>query len=72
MGGDDRATLRALLNIRLGVDALRLTRHNMNTNKNESIKRALSVSLPKNVSYGRNARAWASSTIHRLNLGEIQ
>ena len=65
----DRSTLRRLINVRLGVDALRLTRFNLNTNKNESVNRALSVSLPKNVTYSRNAVARANSTVHRLNLG---
>lgn len=66
---NDQATLKALLQLRLGVEALRLTKLNLNTNKNEGINRGLSVSLPKNVNYSRNARARASSTIHRLNLG---
>lgn len=35
----------------------------------QAIHRGLSVSLPKNVNYSRNARARASSTIHRLNHG---
>jgi hypothetical protein len=65
----DRATLKALLQLRLGVEALRLTKLNLNTNKNEAINRGLSASLPKNVNYSRNARARVSSTIHRLNHG---
>ena len=65
----DRAVLKAILQLRLGVEALRLTKLNLNTNKNEAINRGLSVSLPKNVNFSRNARARASSTIHRLNNG---
>ena len=69
MTDSDRTTLENLIKLRLGVDALRLTRLNLNTNKNEAVNRALSVSLPKNVNYSRNAVARASSTIHRLNMG---
>lgn len=65
----DRKLLASLLRLRLGVEALRLTRQNLSTNKNEAINRAFSASLPKNVNFGRNALARASSTIHRLNLG---
>ena len=66
---NDRNILRALINLRLGIEALRLTKLNLNTNKNESINRALSVSLPKNVNFSRNANARASATVHRLNYG---
>ena len=69
MTEQDRATLRALLNVRLGVEALRLTKLHLDTNKNEAVNRALSVSLPKNVNYSRNVRARVSSTVHRLNYG---
>lgn len=65
----DRKLLESLLNLRLGVESLRLTRLNLDTNKNESVNRALSVSLPKNVNYGRNAKARVNSTVHRLNMG---
>jgi hypothetical protein len=65
----DRQLLKALLLLRLGVESLRLTRLNTNTNKNEAVNRGLSVSLPKNVNFGRNAEARTHPTIHRLNLG---
>ncbi len=69
MEPDDHQILRALLLLRLGVASLRLTKQNMNTNKNEAINRGLSVNLPKNVNYSRNAAGRMHSTIHRLNHG---
>lgn len=65
----DRDLLRAILLLKLGVASLRLIRSNTNTNKNEAINRGISVSLPKNVNFARNAKARAYSAIHRLNLG---
>lgn len=65
----DRAILKALLQLRLGVESLRMTRLNLNTNKNEAVNRGLSASLPKNVNFSRNCIARASSAIHRLNHG---
>lgn len=66
----DRQIMTALLLLRLGVAALRLTKQNMNTNKNEALNRGLSVNLPKNVNFSRNAAGRMHSTIHRLNHGD--
>ena len=66
----DEDIIRALLLLRLGVESLRLTRFNTNTNKNEAINRGLSVSLPKNVNFSRNAPGRMHSAIHRMNHGE--
>ena len=65
----DREKLRALLNIRLGVDALEKTKLNLNTNKNEAANRGLSASLPKNVTFSRNCTARAYAAVHRMNHG---
>ena len=60
-----REKLRALLNIRLGVDALEKTKLNLNTNKNEAANRGLSASLPKNVKFSRNCTARSYAAVHR-------
>ena len=61
----DREKLRALLNIRLGVDALEKIKLNLNTNKNEAANRGLSASLPKNVKFSRNCTARSYAAVHR-------
>lgn len=65
----DWQLLRDILKLRLGPDALHLTKTNLNTNKNEGSNRGLSASLPKNVNFSRNAPARACSVVHRLNNG---
>lgn len=70
MKKNDADLLRAILLLRLGVESLRLTRFNTNTNKNEAINRGLSVSLPKNVNFARNASGRMHSAVHRMNYGE--
>jgi len=65
----DRATLRNLIDIRLGVRALQMTKLCMNTNRNEGLNRSLSASLPKNVKFARNVTGRACAAIDRLNYG---
>ena len=55
MTDEDRATLKGLIEMRLGNSALQMTRHRLTTDKNESINRSFSASLPKNVKFSRNA-----------------
>ena len=69
MTDTDRATLRNLINIRLGVRALEMTKLCMNTNRNEGLNRSLSASLPKNVNFSRNVTGRACAAIDRLNYG---
>ena len=44
-----------------------MTRHRLTTDKNESINRAFSASLPKNVKFSRNAHGRVCSVIYRVN-----
>ena len=69
MTDEDEALLRKVIEMRLGRAALQLTKLNTNTNKNESVNRAICASLPKNVNFSRNARGRVSSAVHRINLG---
>ena len=55
--------------MRLGNSALQMTRHRLTTDKNESINRSFSVSLPKNVKFSRNAHRGVCSVIDRVNYG---
>ena len=55
--------------MQLGNSALQMTRHRLTTDKNESINRSLSASLPKNVKFSRNAHGRVSSVIDRINYG---
>ena len=54
MTSADRITLRRILQLRLGGNALALTKLCLNTNRNEGLNRGLSASLPKNVNFSRN------------------
>ena len=65
----DRATLRNLINTRLGVRALEITKLCMNTNRNEGLNRSLSASLPKNVNFSCNVKGRACEATDRLNYG---
>ena len=69
MADEDRATLKGLIEMRLGNSALQMTRHRLTTDKNESINRSFSASLPKNVKFSRNAHGRVSSVIDRINYG---
>ena len=55
MTDGDRLTLQGLIEMRLGNAALQMTQHRLTTDKNESINRSFSASLPKNVNFSRNA-----------------
>ena len=65
----DKHFLRQIIEMRLSVPALNMTRLNNTTNKCESSNRALSARLPKNVTFARNAGARVASTVHSLNNG---
>ena len=65
----DRLTLQGLIEMRLGNAALQMTRHRLTTDKNESINRSFSASLPKNVNFSRNAQGRVCSVIDRINYG---
>ena len=69
MNEDDKDLLRELLRLRLSVNAYSLVRRNTHTNINEGLNRKLSVHLPKNVNYSRNAPARVASCILDHNLG---
>ena len=66
---EDRAILRELLRLRLGAEALHLTKANTNTNKNEAVNRSISACLPKNINFSRNAKSRACAAISKLNQG---
>ena len=69
MTSADRITLRRILQLRLGGNALALTKLCLNTNRNEGLNRGLSASLPKNVKFSRNVKGRACAAIDRLNYG---
>ena len=73
MTDEDRATLEGLIEMRLGNSALQMTRHRLTTDKNESINRSFSASLPKNVKFSRNAHGQGefSDRSHKLWSGEF-
>ena len=67
MTSAERITLRRILQLRLGGNALALTKQCLNTNRNEGLNRGLSASLPKNVNFSRNVKGRACAAIDRLN-----
>jgi len=69
MNENDKFILTEVLKIRLSEEAVTLTRFNTNTQKCEAVNRSISVSLPKNVNYGRNAMGRLSSVVLRNNMG---
>ena len=69
MTSADRITLRRILQLRLGGNALALTKLYLNTNRNEGLNRGLSASLPKNVNFSRNVKGRACAATDRLNYG---
>lgn len=69
---EDRSVIRNLLEFYLGKKTLPLLKTNTNTNRNEAINRSLSSSLPKNVSFSRNANARTMATVTRLNEGKAK
>ena len=69
MADGDRLTLQGLIEMRLGNAALQRKRHRLTTDKDESINRLFSASLPKNVNFSRNAQGRVCSVIDRTNYG---
>ena len=69
MTDEDRVTLRNLIDTRLGAQALAMTKLCLNTNRNESLNRSLSATLPKNVNFSRTVTGRACAAIDRLNYG---
>lgn len=69
MTAKDQEVMRELLTFYLGCESIELMKHNMNTNKNEAVNRAISVSLPKNNDFPRNVKARALAAICRVNKG---
>ena len=69
MTDEDRVTLRNLIGTRLGAQALAMTKLCLNTNRNESLNRSLSATLPKNVNFSRTVTGRACAAIYRLNYG---
>ena len=58
-----------IVTLRLGVQALAMTKLCLNTNPNESLNRSLSATLPKNVNFSRTVTGRACAAIDRLNYG---
>ena len=69
MTSADRITLRRILQLRIGGNALALTKLCLNTNRNEGLNRRLSASLPKYLNFSRNVKGRACAAIDRLNYG---
>lgn len=70
MDNKDKLIMQELLKMKLSEEALMKMKFNHNTQKGESVNRALSVSLPKNMNFSRNLKGGrASSIIHTLNNG---
>ena len=65
----DVKLLLSCINMRLGPDALEITRFNTNTQKSESVNRAYSRSNPKIVTHSRNYESRIHSATHRVNAG---
>ena len=65
----DRLTPQGWIEMRLRNAALQMTQHRLTTDKNESINRSFSASLPKNVNFSRNAQGRVCSVIDRINYG---
>ena len=63
----DKRLLQLLLEIRLGESALQTLKTGYTTNKVEATNRALSASLPKNITFSRNALSRVHSAVHRVN-----
>ena len=69
MDEKDTIIIREILKMKLSVSAIETMKFNTNTNKNEASNRGLSASLPKNVTFSRNANGRAHSAVHRMNNG---
>ena len=69
MTADDRHLMKAVLQMKLSEKAVKLMSMYNNTNKNEAINRGISASLPKNVTFSRNAIPRAYAAVDRLNFG---
>ena len=67
MSCHDKKLVKEVLRMKLGHECIPLLKLKLNTNVNESANRGLSVSLPKNVNFGRNVEGRAHSSIHRMN-----
>lgn len=65
----DKVILKSLLGMVLSISALNEMKLNTTTNKCESVNRTISVSLPKNKTYSRNAKSRALSGLLRANNG---
>ena len=65
MTDQDRVTLRNVIRMRIGA----MTKLCLNTNRNESLNRGLSATLPKNVKFSRTVTGRACAAIDRLNYG---
>ena len=69
MDDGDKILMREILKVKLSETALENMKFNSNTQRNESLNRAMSVSLPKNVNFSRNYEARAHSVVHRITHG---
>ena len=69
MNKGDRHLLGEILAMKLSAAGIQKLYLNTSTQKCESVNRAISASLPKNVTHSRNAFARASSAVHRVNHG---
>ena len=65
----DKQLLFEIVKMKLSESAVELLKTGTSTNRCESVNRSISVSLPKNNDFGRNAEGRLASTIHRLNNG---
>lgn len=66
---EDKTTLKRILQTRLGFEAVGLTHKSFSTQGVEAFNKALTKSMPKNLTCRRNHRPRALSTVCRHNLG---
>ena len=66
---NDEEKLRKCIAFRFGIDALKKTRLNTNTQKCEAVNRSFNVSNPKSVTWARNFKARIHSAVLHLNQG---
>ena len=65
----DIEQLNECIDYRLGHDVMKKVKYLQNTQKVESVNRAIGITNPKNMTFTRNARGRISSAVHAVNDG---
>lgn len=66
---DDLNSLRKIINMRLGVKAMKQTYLNTNQNKCEATNRGLVKAIPKHITFARNYPGRVHAAVHSMNNG---